>query len=273
MTTTDLATIPQIDIAQIIAIARKAGEAILDIYANPLPVEVEQKADNSPITIADKASNAVIISGLQEYYPNIPYISEETKQVDFEVRQHWHYCWLIDPLDGTKEFIKRNGEFTVNIALLQNGSPILSVVYAPVLDAMYFAEKDKGSWRIMPDGQHQRLAVRPPSASEPLRIFASRSHLDPQTEAFIASKKAEHPAGVELVSAGSSLKFCWLAEGKGQYYPRFAPTMEWDTAAGHLVATEANACLTTYPDLTEMRYNKADLRNPFFLLQAIADAE
>ncbi len=243
--------------------ARNAGNAIMRIYEQPF--EVAQKTDNSPLTAADLASNQVIIEALTQHFPHIPYISEESKLTDYAIRKTWDSCWLIDPLDGTKEFVKRNGEFTVNIALIKNGLPIIGVIYVPVQQTMYYAQYGQGSYKLQ-NGLVEKLSMQSIAAATTVRIVASRSHLNAETADYIAQQQQQYGA-VELVSAGSSLKFCLIAEGKAHLYPRFAPTMEWDTAAGHLIATEAGAKIVQYPNINEaLHYNKADLLNPYFLV-------
>lgn len=246
-------------ISVLIETARAAGAAILEIYHTDF--STQEKADASPLTAADLAANAIIVKALQQLTPAIPIISEETKQVDFSIRKNWTTCWVVDPLDGTKEFIKRNGEFTVNIALVENGKPILGVVYAPVLEVLYYAEKGKGAHKIekhvVKEIQHHPFNT--------LRVLASRSHLSAETAAFIEDLKKEND--VEFLSIGSSLKFCLIAEGKADIYPRFAPTMEWDTAAGQIIAEEAGKKVFEYNTKTPLRYNKENLLNPWFIVR------
>lgn len=244
-------------------ITRKAGAAILEVYGQDFSVDI--KEDRSPLTNADRASNEVIVAELQKAYPDIPFISEETKQSDYTERKDWEYCWLIDPLDGTKEFIKRNGEFTVNIALLHRGETVLGVIGVPVKNEFYYAVKGQGSFKIENDTAPFPIKIASVEAGQPVKVVASRSHLNDDTKAFIENLATKH-AQVETVAAGSSLKFCLVAEGKAHYYPRYAPTMEWDTAAGHIIAQEAGASVTI-PDTGEaMRYNKENLLNPYFLV-------
>ncbi len=243
------------------AIAREAGEAILSIYHHPNFAEtVEWKADNSPLTLADKAANEVICKALEAHYPDIPILSEEGKMVSYEVRKKWQRFWLIDPLDGTKEFIKKNGEFTVNIALIENGEPTVGVVFVPVKDQLFFAEKGKGAFKTDEKGITSRLqGCTENLETRPIHIVSSRSHLSPETAAFIA----QFPQA-KCVSMGSSLKFMLIAEGSADIYPRFAPTMEWDIAASHIIVTESGAILTDYPDKKQLLYNKENLLNPHF---------
>lgn len=253
----------QINIKDIVAIAQKAGKAILEIYNKP--IEVEYKDDKSPLTAADKASNEVINEGLLRLYPEIPVLSEENREVAFEERKDWDCFWLVDPLDGTKEFIKRNGEFTVNIALIKNGKPVLGVVDLPVKSETYYASSLIGAHKIV-EGESQIIKAAKPT-KEKLIIMASRSHLNDDTQAFIDEQK-KHFDEVDFISAGSSLKLCFVAEGKAHMYPRYAPTMEWDTGAGQAVAECAGASVTQAGTDMPLEYNKENLLNPYFLVSA-----
>ena len=252
-----------VDINDIIPIAIAAGEEILKIYEQDF--EVFEKADESPLTMADKNANDIIINALQELYPNIPYISEEVKQIEYSERKKWEYCWIIDPLDGTKEFIKKNGEFTVNIALVQNGEPILGVVYVPVTDDIYIGGKGNGSFKIDIDGEVTKL-FKKENKTKKIKAIASRSHLSKEVEYFVEDLKEEGKE-VEFVSAGSSLKFCLVAEGKADIYPRLAPTMEWDTAAAHIVCLEAGYDVIDFKTNKTLVYNKENLLNPWFIVK------
>lgn len=255
-----------IDINVLVEIAQAAGDAILEVYDTPF--EVEYKENESPLTAADKASNAVILKGLQEHYPELPFISEETKQKDYEERGAWEYCWMIDPLDGTKEFIKRNGEFTVNIALIHKGEVVLGVIYVPVTGVTYYARKGEGSFKSTSKGaDFQPISAIKAGAEDIVNIIVSRSHLKPKTEAYIEAQRQKY-ADVKMVPAGSSLKLCLVAEGTAHIYPRFGPSMEWDIAAGHIIAQEAGATVTALPEGNgTLQYNKEDLLNPFFIVE------
>lgn len=211
-------------------LARDAGVAIMQIYDGQAPLDVTKKSDDSPVTAADIAAHKVILKGLTTLTPDVPVLSEEDPP-GWEIRQHWQRYWLVDPLDGTKEFIKRNGEFTVNIALIENGKPVLGVVYAPVMDVMYSAAEGK-AWKEE-GGVKTQIHVR--EARPPL-VVVSRSHSDSELEDYL-SQLGEH----QTIAIGSSLKFCLVAEGKAQLYPRFGPTNIWDTGAGHAVAIAAGA--------------------------------
>lgn len=252
--------------------AIEAGKAILKIYANAT-IEVSHKADDSPLTQADNAANAVINSYLEK--TEYPIISEENKQLDFSARSNWKTCWIVDPLDGTKEFIKKNGEFTVNIALCDKGSPIFGVIYVPVSRALYYADVSKGrSYKTMLNNNHEitdglfneRDRIYPSNtAKRILRVVGSRSHMNQDTVDFIDSAKESYK-DVAIVSKGSSLKFCLVAEGKADVYPRFAPTMEWDTAAGQAICKAVGLKVTAQDTQQELKYNKENLLNPYFLV-------
>ncbi|MCL4117309.1 UNVERIFIED_CONTAM: hypothetical protein GTU68_031540 [Idotea baltica] len=256
--------INKIDEKVLIEIAQDAGKAILEIY-NSDDFGVEIKEDKSPLTAADKAANDVIVKGLEKHYPEIPILSEEMKEVEYEVRKNWEYFWLVDPLDGTKEFIKRNGEFTVNIALIHNGEPILGVIDLPVKTTTYFARKgdNKCSYKVDKNGKSD-IKVKPADGDTCI-IMASRSHLNEETQNFVDEQKKRFE-NIEFVSAGSSLKFCFIAEGKANMYPRFAPTMEWDTGAGQVIAECAGATVINKETGKPLQYNKENLLNPYFLV-------
>lgn len=251
--------------------AIKAGDEIMAVYSRDF--EVEYKEDHSPLTIADANANKTIHSFLEK--TGIPIISEESKQADYNTRRHWRTCWLVDPLDGTKEFIKRNGEFTVNIALIENQKPILGVIYVPVSKTLYYGEvSNKTAFKIeLPEaifGEaifHKKVELIPQkSKTDIITIVGSRSHKSNETSAYIKSleEKGKH---IDVVNRGSSLKFCLLAEGKATVYPRFAPTMEWDTAAGHAICNAVGLKVKYVDKNEELQYNKEDLLNPYFIVQ------
>jgi len=245
-----------------IALARQAGDAIMTVYGEDFAVE--HKADRSPLTEADLAAHRIILAGLTRLTPDLPVLSEEGAGIDWSVRRQWRRYWLVDPLDGTREFVKRNGEFTVNIALIADGEPVLGVVYAPVLDYLCWAESGRGAFLRQPDGKDLALRCQQP-APTPLRVIASRSHLDERTAAALARM-----GEVERIGLGSSLKFCRLAEGRADVYPRFGPTSEWDTAAGQCVLESAGGAVLS-SDGSRFRYNaKASLLNGDFI--ALGDA-
>jgi 3'(2'), 5'-bisphosphate nucleotidase len=253
----------------LITIAQDAGAAILEIYGRE-DLGVESKSDNSPLTAADLAANKVILAGLQAVAPLVPVLSEEDEALPFSERQLWKRYFLVDPLDGTKEFINRNGEFTVNIALVDDGVPVLGVVYVPVLNVLYAGFSPAGQPPVAfveRDGSRQEIQVRPLAprlvAGEPLAVVASRRHSSPEMALCMASL-AKHFAEVETVNMGSSLKLCLIAEGAADLYPRLAPTSEWDTAAAHAVVSAAGGEVVD-ADLEPLRYNrKAGLLNPYF---------
>lgn len=241
-------------------IARVAGEAILEIYDQANGLQIEKKADESPLTLADRRANKIICDALEQLPVRYPIISEENKAIPYEKRGRFANSWLVDPLDGTKEFIKRNGEFTVNIALVSQQELVLGVVYAPCLDELYWAVKGQGAF-LEKDGQITRLAAASFSMSDPgLRVVCSRSHLDEGTQAFIDA--LDRP---EKVSQGSSLKFLVLARGDAHLYPRLAPTMEWDTGAAQIVLEEAGGKVVEAATSMPLRYNKENLLNPYFI--------
>ena len=239
--------------------SEKACKAILEVYTSG-DFQAEAKGDNSPLTLADKKAHAVIVSVLQS--ANLPILSEEGKSIPYEERKDWDYFWMVDPLDGTKEFLKRNGEFTVNIALIHNQTPVLGVVAVPVTGDVYYGSKDSGAV-LKREGRETKLALRPALNPEQpgLRVVASRSHMNEETQAFIDNLKAP-----TLVSSGSSLKFMLVAEGKADVYPRYAPTMEWDTAAAHAVVNAVGLKVIEAGKDRELVYNKENLLNPSFLV-------
>lgn len=253
------------DIQDIITMAQQAGKAILEIY-NSDDFAVETKGDNSPLTKADKAANKIIVSELQRLYSEIPIISEENKLLPYKERQHWNRCWLVDPLDGTKEFIKRNGEFTVNIALIENGEPVMGVVHVPVSGVTYYGEKHSGAYKIE-NGEITKIesSAVPYTEKQNIKVVASRSHLSAETQQFIDDLQQQGKT-VEFVSMGSSLKLCLVAEGVADVYPRFASTMEWDTAAAQAVVEAAKRKVLVHNCDLPLRYNKENLLNPWFLV-------
>ncbi|MGL6233382.1 3'(2'),5'-bisphosphate nucleotidase CysQ [Aeromonas rivipollensis] len=246
-------------ISELEPIARAAGDAILAIYRQPFAVEYKQ--DESPLTAADQGAHEVIVQALARLAPDIPVLSEESDAETMQARLGWSRYWLVDPLDGTKEFVSRNGEFTVNIALIDHGSPVWGLVYAPVLDKIWYGGKGMGAWRVA-DGKHEAIQTRPHEAGQAWRVVGSRNHLSQATLDYLA------PLGeVELVSMGSSLKFCIIAEGGAELYPRLAPTCEWDTAAAQAVLEGAGGSVTQL-DGTALAYNKPNILNPWFVARA-----
>lgn len=243
-------------------IAVEAGKAILAIYQQDF--EVSQKDDASPLTQADLASHRIICDALADLTPDIPVLSEESSSIEWDVRADWGQYWLVDPLDGTKEFINRNGEFTVNIALIRYHNPILGVVHVPVTGTTYTGLVGKWASRHTLNGSMEHIRIREPSA-DPVVVVGSRSHANPRLQEYL-----DRIGDYELVSMGSSLKFCLLAEGKADFYPRLGPTSEWDTAAAHAVVLAAGGKIITL-DGNPLRYNmKKSLLNPEFLV--IADS-
>lgn len=249
MVTADLLT-PVIDLAC------EAGRAIMTHYGSDAPVDT--KDDQSPITLADRAAHAILVEGLERLDPTIPIISEEGTLAPADERRGWRRFWLVDPLDGTKEFIKRRDEFTVNVALIEDGEPVLGVVVVPALDLLYWASKGDGAWRSQGTAPAERIYSRPAAPGTPLTIVESASHPSAELEAYLQTI----PVG-RRVKAGSSLKFCWVADGRADLYPRLGPTMEWDVAAGDCIYRQSGEAGERSSPLT---YNKPDLRNTDFII-------
>lgn len=249
---------------EVLALAREAGNEILAIYEAGAVGQLD-KQDGSPLTAADLVSHHTIVESLKELTPAWPILSEESAPENYEVRRHWKRFWLVDPLDGTKEFLKRNGEFTVNIALIEDGKPVMGVVHAPVLGLSYFAERGGGAFKQCGDEAPMPIRVALHGAHEKIRMVGSRSHRDVRQDDLAA-----YLGGGEFVSMGSSLKFCLVAEGTAHLYPRLGPTMEWDTAAAHSVVREAGGIVCDSSG-KELCYNKPDLHNPPFAVLAADD--
>ena len=248
----------KIDIENIKKIAIDAGDAIMKIYKKDFKIEYKQ--DNSPLTEADIKANEIICDALEKLYPEIPILSEENKEIKYEQRRGWEYFWCIDPIDGTKEFIKRTGEFTVNIALIYNDKPVLGVVYAPAINDIYYAKKNEGAFK---NDKQLPLHINT-NQKEKLLVVASVSHLSDETQSFINSLDAKV---IEQTSKGSSLKLCMVAEGVADIYPRLAPTMEWDTAAADAIVREAGKMTLQYEINKPLLYNKENLLNPWFVVR------
>ncbi len=241
-------------------IAKTAGERIMEIYKTDFTVE--QKYDNSPLTLADMAAHKFIVAELEKLTPYLPILSEESAKIPYETRKTWGRYWLVDPLDGTREFVKRNGEFTVNIALIDDHKPILGVVYVPVSGITYFAAQGNGAFKSLPEQSPEQIHVRSHLPKNRITVAGSRSHANESLQKFIEKFTVE----VEMLPMGSSLKFCLVAEGMADIYPRFGLTSEWDTAAAHCVVEEAGGYLTN-TQLQPLRYNtKESLLNPHFLV-------
>ncbi len=259
-----------------------AGDAILDVYNSD--ISVEYKSDNSPLTLADSRSHETIMNYLSvQPFNYLPILSEEGKNIQYAERKDWEYFWLVDPLDGTKEFIKRNGEFTVNIALIYKGRPVLGVINIPVMDTIYFAAEDIGSYKVLDSNilnddikiddllnksiklivkQDDKPIINNRQAS--ITVIGSRSHKSRELEKLVEGLKNKYKE-VKFLSAGSSLKFCFVAEGRADIYPRLGPTMEWDTAAGQAIVEQAGGIVLNLQTSVPLRYNKANLLNPFFV--------
>ena len=250
------------DLKKLLSLAKdaalEAGNVIMGIYETG-DFSVEAKSDHSPLTLADKAAHRKIVALLEG--TNIPVLSEEGRDIPYSERKRWEYFWMVDPLDGTKEFIKKNGEFTVNIALVHHAEPVLGVVFPPTLKALYWGVKDKGSF-LQKDDRIIRLSTSKKGLSVPrLRVVASRSHMSAETKEYL--KKTDRP---KIVSKGSSLKFLLVASGEADLYPRFGPTMEWDTAAAHIIVNEAGGRVVLEDHKTPLSYNKESMLNPYFIV-------
>jgi 3'(2'), 5'-bisphosphate nucleotidase len=243
--------------------ALKAGEKILEVYHSE-EIGLTLKEDQSPLTLADQSAHTVILSVLKQ--TGLPVLSEEGADIPYTVRKDWEYYWLVDPLDGTKEFVKRNGEFTVNIALIQQSTPVLGVVYAPILGWLYWGSLDSGAWKQ--EGNEEPFRLEKVSDTAIKTIVASRSHLNPETMEFIS----KFP-NANVIQMGSSLKITLVAEDQAQLYPRFGPTMEWDTAAAHAIVLAMGGKVMTMKDRVSLAYNKPDLLNPDFLVQGFGTAD
>lgn len=259
-------------LSKAIQAAVSAGSEIMKIYSEDFNVVL--KEDNSPLTLADENANKVINSYLEK--TPFPIISEENRQTPYSIRKNWDTCWMVDPLDGTKEFVKRNGDFTVNIALIKNNSPVLGVIYVPISKTLYYADVSENKAFKSELIAHEfteelfqkskQIAPSKKNSNNPIKIVGSRSHKSEATNAFI--KKLENQGEkVDLVSRGSSLKFCLVAEGQANIYPRFAPTMEWDTAAGHAICNALSLKVRQVDINEELQYNKEYLLNPYFIVQ------
>ena len=251
----------------------KAASAIMDVYSRA-DFNVDMKSDDSPLTDADRKAHQIIVKALKT--TPVPILSEEGRNIPYHERKGWERLWIVDPLDGTKEFIKRNGEFTVNIALVRGGSPVFGVIYVPVLKNLYFGGRNLGSYgctlemKDLPENLDElikaceRLPL--PVSRSSYVIMGSRSHAGPELEAFVEQKRKEEKE-VEFISAGSSLKICRVAEGAADIYPRLGPTMEWDTAAGQGIAEGAGRNVTVWETGEPLMYNREDLLNPWFVVQ------
>lgn len=244
--------------ASAIALAREAGRATMRYYGGAEDAGVREKDDRSPVTLADEVAHDILVQGLHRLDPTTPVVSEEAESAAFEQRRDWRRFWLVDPLDGTKEFIKRRAEFTVNVALIDDGEPVFGVVLAPALELLYWAVKGGGAWRETNGGTAERIFSEAVPPGTPLTVVESLSHPSPELEDYLRTIPV-----ASRVKAGSSLKFCWVAEGRADIYPRLGPTMEWDVAAGDCIYRQSGRDGERPSPLT---YNKPDLRNPSFIV-------
>lgn len=252
----------------IVSIAIEAGIAICEVYVSSDVIASQSKADESPVTEADHRANALIVQGLQKAFPAIPIISEESPIPPYTERKSWEKFFLVDPLDGTKEFIKKNGEFTVNIGLIENGVPVLGVIVAPAIPLLYFASREVGTWKQMPGGAPERIYSRPRSVDEPLRLLGSRSHVNPKDQEYI---QKQGWIIADTVAIGSSLKFCWLADAQGDLLVRSSGVNEWDAAAGDAIFRySAPEGKTRFSPL---RYNSESLKTGPYVLGPCLEQE
>ena len=242
----------------VVDLVREAGRATMVYYDGSVSSDIREKDDRSPVTLADEVAHGILLEGLRRLDPGTPVVSEEAEAAGYETRRGWRRFWLVDPLDGTKEFIKRRAEFTVNVGLIEDGEPVLGVVEAPALDLLYWAVKGGGAWREEKGGPAERIYSTAPAPGTPLTIVESLSHPSAELEEYLQTIPV-----ARRVKAGSSLKFCWVAEGRADLYPRLGPTMEWDVAAGDCVYRQSGREGERTSPLT---YNKPDLRNTSFVI-------
>ena len=254
-------------VTPLIKIVEDASEAILEIYHRAGDVEIQKKGDDSPLTLADQKGNEIIVAGLEKLEIQFPIISEETKLVSYETRSAYEHYWLVDPLDGTKEFIKRNGEFTVNIALIKDDRPVFGIISVPVQNKVYYAIKGKGAF-LVENGETTKLQANSYKMTDKgLRVVTSRSHLNDATKNYVA--QLNEP---QFVPMGSSLKFMVVAEGKADVYPRYGLCMEWDTGAAQIILEEAGGSVLHVDTKKPLVYNKENLLNPFFIANGNVEA-
>lgn len=270
-------TIDTIQLTHIVHIAFEAGQKILNVYSKE-NFGIEYKEDASPVTLADEQSHTHIIAKLSEHYSHIPILSEEGDLPSYEERKNWRLAWVVDPLDGTKEFIKRNGEFTVNIALIEHGTPILGVIYSPAQDIIYFANSGVGSYKLencqvtlssiqLDDDLLNASQKLPLYKTTTTTVAVSRSHFSSETASFIEQLKSRPDDYIPVIEAGSSIKMCLVAEGTASIYPRLSYSMEWDTAAGEAIVKYSGGQVLEYPTNEPLRYNKENLKNPFHIVK------
>ncbi len=259
------------DLSRLLVEVRKAaveaGAAIMEVYRHGKGFDAEYKDDDSPLTEADLAANRILVARLQELTPSVPIMAEESDLPPWSKRKHWRECWVVDPLDGTREFLKRNDEFTVNVGLVRDNKPVLGVVYAPALQRWYYAARHEGAWRQDGKKAPTKLAVKSPDAGRPLKVVGSRSHNTPEFDAFVG-KLGE----TETVVMGSSLKLCLVADGTADLYPRLGPTSEWDTCAAQAVVEEAGGQVLNFETGEPLTYNaRESIINPHFIVCTESD--
>jgi 3'(2'), 5'-bisphosphate nucleotidase len=253
-----------IDITGLTGILHRAGEAILEIYQQDFKINF--KSDSTPITLADQNSNRIIVNGLKRLYPEIPVISEENEPIPYDLRKNWSCFWLVDPLDGTKEFIKKNDEFAINLALIENRNPVLGMIYIPVTKTIYYGRSGKGCFKIAGDCEPQKLAHNRVKSPELMTVVASRSHVSPEVYSLLKKLRRQY-VEVHLLRMGSAIKFAMIAEGQADLYLRTGQTMEWDTAAGQVIVEETGKRVVEYKTDRPLIYNTEKLVNPWFIVK------
>jgi 3'(2'), 5'-bisphosphate nucleotidase len=251
---------------EIFKIIKKAGNEILKVYSGN-DFQVETKSDKTPLTLADKKSNDVIVKSLIELFPEVPILSEESKKTPYHERKEWEYLWFVDPLDGTKEFIEKNGEFSINLALIKDDKPIFGILYLPVLDILYYAGEGQGAYKIEKNDKTIGLKSEKDNKNDidrMIKVIFSKSHYNQETREYVDRIKKQY-CHTEMISVGSAMKLAYLAEGKADIYPRLSTTMEWDIAAGQIIVEEAGGKVIDFLGEKSLIYNKEDLRNPWFV--------
>lgn len=256
--------IEKIQIEDLLTLVRQAGKAILEIYRQDFKVRI--KPDFTPVTLADHKANEILVQGLTVLFPDIPIITEENEQIPYGQRKTWPHFWLVDPLDGTKEFIKRNGEFAINLALIEERQPVLGIIHVPVSDISYYGKKNKGCFKVTGSQEAEPLNPSRSKEKNKVTVVGSRSHLSPEVYSFINELHREF-RDVELIQMGSAIKFGLMAEGKADLYLRTGRTMEWDTAAGQAIVAECGKQVYEYKTNKPLEYNKETLVNPWFIVK------
>jgi 3'(2'), 5'-bisphosphate nucleotidase len=260
----EIEMIEKIQTEALLKLIRQAGRAILEIYRQDFKVQI--KPDFTPVTLADHKANEILAQGLTAFFPDIPIITEENDQIPYSQRKAWSRFWLVDPLDGTKEFIKRNGEFAINLALIQEKHPVFGIIHVPVSDITYYGKKDKGCFKVTGNQDPESLNPSRQKEKNKVTVVGSRSYLSPEVYSFVNKLRQEFRE-VELIQMGSAIKFGLIAEGKADFYLRTGRTMEWDTAAGQVIVAECGKQVYDYKTGEPLEYNKVSLVNPWFIVK------